>query len=373
MASLLGRLLRLFPESVPLEDLFTEAVARLFEIRPQLCLAWLKSVGLLTAPVVDTGQAYIRVSSQRTFTALDHHDTDSRPDLIIEIYRSPEESAEDGVVTDVVMIESKIGSKEGPEQLRRYAEHLDRMAGFGNKTLAYITRSYDPKDSGDVLSGLSGNIGFKQLRWHDFYRFLQTIEKDALLEEVMTFMEEQGMASSYRFSAADLIALSGVPRAFEIFDETLGGEVKAELESFAGSKIRRESRGLDHIRRFGLYIVTAQLHGDDLYSNVGYQMSTSDGYPEASVTLQTRPKAVGRESSIEAMRKISLRDGWEGHELNNLTEWSYVTRAVSLTQMLPEEDHVAAVQIFFIESIHQLREELTAFKGENPDLPWNGR
>ena len=38
---MLGRLLRLFPESVPLDDLFTEAVARLFEARPQLCLAWL--------------------------------------------------------------------------------------------------------------------------------------------------------------------------------------------------------------------------------------------------------------------------------------------------------------------------------------------
>jgi hypothetical protein len=27
---------------------------------------------------------------------------------------------------------------------------------------------------------------------------------------------------------------------------------------------------------------------------------------------------------------------------------------------------------FFIESIQELREELTEFKKENPDLPWNG-
>jgi hypothetical protein len=31
VTSLLGKLLRLFPESVPLEDLFTEAVARLLK------------------------------------------------------------------------------------------------------------------------------------------------------------------------------------------------------------------------------------------------------------------------------------------------------------------------------------------------------
>lgn len=57
MTSLLGRLLRLFPESIPLEDLFTETVARLFETRPQLCLAWLEAAELLIYPVADADQA----------------------------------------------------------------------------------------------------------------------------------------------------------------------------------------------------------------------------------------------------------------------------------------------------------------------------
>lgn len=107
----------------------------------------------------------------------------------------------------MVMIESKIGSKEGPEQLRRYAEHLDEMVELGHKTLVYMTRGYDPKEAGHVLSGLDGNVRFEQLRWHDFYRFLETVEKDALVKEVMTFMEEQGIARSYRFSTTDLMAL----------------------------------------------------------------------------------------------------------------------------------------------------------------------
>lgn len=134
MTSLLGRLLRLFPESVPLEDLFTEAVARLFETRPQLCLAWLEEVGLITPRSAGDGQEHVRVVSQRTFASLEHHDTDSRPDLMIEVYRSLE-PIEDGAVAGVVMVESKIGSREGLEQLRRYAEHLDEMAGFSSKAL----------------------------------------------------------------------------------------------------------------------------------------------------------------------------------------------------------------------------------------------
>ena len=58
MASLLGRLLRLFPESVPLEDLFTEAVARLFEMRPRLCLTWSEMQG---SSLLKT-----RITAQRT-------------------------------------------------------------------------------------------------------------------------------------------------------------------------------------------------------------------------------------------------------------------------------------------------------------------
>jgi hypothetical protein len=44
----------------------------------------------------------------------------------------------------------------------------------------------------------------------------------------------------------------------------------------------------------------------------------------------------------------------------------------SLAEVLPTEDHVAAVQRFFVESIRQLRVELTAFKKDHPELPWEG-
>ncbi len=372
MTSLLGRLLRLFPESVPLEDLFTEAVARLFEARPQLCLAWLEETESI-ASLAEHVQRYIHVESQKTLAALEHHEADSRLDLHIEVYSSSGgEPAEDGVVKETVMIESKIGSKEGPEQLRRYAEHLNKMADTNGKALLYVTRGYDPKEPDEILAGLDGNVRFKQLRWHDFYHFLQTVEKDALVEEVMAFMDEQGMARTYRFSTADLMALSGVPRAFEIFDETLGGEVKAELESLAGNKTRRESVGLDNVRRLGRYVVLAPLHEWDLFCFVGYAMLTSDGYPTAHVNLEARPDALRREVSVAAMKRIALRKGWEGYNLDDPTDWAGVTRGRGLASLLPEEDYVAAVQRFFVESLRQLRAELTAFKKERPDLPWAG-
>lgn len=302
-----------------------------------------------------------------------HHDTASRPDLLIQVYWSPGvEAAEGEVVADTVIVESKIGSREGPEQLRRYAEHLEGMADVDGKVLLYVTRDYDPKDPGEILSGLVDNVRFEQVRRHDFYRFLQTVKKDALIEEVMLFMEEQGMAKSYRFSATDLIALSSVPRVFEIFDETLGGEVKAKLESFAGNRVRRETHGLNHIRWHRRYITIASLHEWDLFCFIGYTMRTPNDYPVAHVNLELRPEAMGRGASITVMKRIVGHNGWEGYNLDDPTAWSGVTRSRGLADFLPEGDHVAAVKRFFVESLRQLREELAAFKEERPDLPWAG-
>ena len=387
MTSLLGRIVRLFPDSVPLEDLFTEAVARLFETRPELCISWLEEADLLsTTPTTEIEERYVHVTSQRWLNSLEHHDKASRLDLLIKIHHTLEDGSRgSGSFADVVIVESKIGSGEGQDQLRRYAEHLDEMAGFDGKTLLYVTRGYDSKDPKDILASLSDDIRFEQLRWHDFYRFLQTVEKDALVEEVMAFMEEQGMARTYRFSTTDLMGLSGVPRSFELFDETLSGEVQAELESFAGSKIKRERHALWEIRTHRRYHTWVTLHGMDLFCGVGYQLGKveesahasilripADGYPAIFAFLEAQPGAVGRGTSVAAMKKIALNEDWDIYNADNPTGWVGVRRTRNLAALLSEEDHVAAIKRFFIESIRKLREELTTFKKDHPDLPWSG-
>jgi hypothetical protein len=103
----------------------------------------------------------------------------------------------------------------------------------------------------------------------------------------------------------------------------------------------------------------------------GEQVGTNER-PTAHVNLEARPEAVGREASIAVMKRITLREGWEGYNLDDPTNWAGVTRGRGLASLLPEEDHVAAVKAFFVESIRQLREELTDFKKERPDLPWKG-
>ncbi len=142
-------------------------------------------------------------------------------------------------------------------------------------------------------------------------------------------------------------------------------------------------------RRYG---IRAPLHGDDLFCDVGYQLGRldesthasllripADGYPVIYVFLEAQPGATAREASVSAMKEIALKQGWEAYNLDDPTGWAGVRQTKSLAEMLAEEDRIAAVKRFFIESIHQLRDELTAFKEEHPytcpgrgDEVWRG-
>lgn len=179
------------------------------------------------------------------------------------------------------------------------------------------------------------------------------------------------MASNYRFSTTDLATLSGIPRAFEIMEETLGGEVKAELEAFAGSKSNHETINA-MLKSSVRYVIQAPVRSSNLFCYLGYRLRTSEGYPLAYVTLHLQSGAVGKEVPIAALKRIARRDGWESHGLEEPKPWARVVRTISLANVLREEDHVAALQRFFVESIRQLGEELTAFKKEHSDLPWAG-
>ena len=113
--------------AVPQEDFFGEVVAHLFEAEPQTCLTWIEHAGLLT----ERERHGVRVTTQQSLDALEHHATGSRPDMLIEAFD------EEGF--DAVLIESEIGSREGLEQLRCYAELLRDRSDVREKFEAVLS------------------------------------------------------------------------------------------------------------------------------------------------------------------------------------------------------------------------------------------
>ncbi|MHB8077475.1 PD-(D/E)XK nuclease family protein [Desulfosporosinus fructosivorans] len=116
------------------EDLLTEVFADMFN-ENDLFVGFIKE--FLEIPLVNPQN--VSIDTQKTFLKINTHDTDSRPDLVIQFRESDKKY--------IIFFENKVESQEGYTQLERYADHLKPYYDNGYITfLIYITRYDDPKD-----------------------------------------------------------------------------------------------------------------------------------------------------------------------------------------------------------------------------------
>lgn len=353
--SLFSRLLNLNTGSIPLEDFFTELVAYLFSKNKEILYAWLKDLNLF-----DTStdlNAYI--STQREFEPLDGHFAGSRPDLLIEMH--------DGRSRSIIFIESKIASQEGYEQLSRYAEILNKLPGFHQKFLLYITRDFEPKDYAVIFKNIPNSIvQFKQLRWHQFHRFLQSYASTMLVQEVIEFMNEHQMAHNNQFSSIDLITLSNFTKSLKLMEEAMWGEVSQRFEQVLGT-IKRQNNAFRELQYHGRYLMTAEMP-NKWWCGLGFILRTTSptDYPTIRLMLEVNPKSNCRAEIIEVMKDICKQHNWQGYGLNDANAWSSIFQERSLQSFLSEEDHIAAIKQFFLQTL----DELEKIRNEYSQLPW---
>jgi hypothetical protein len=354
--SLFSRLLNLNTGSIPLEDFFTELVAHLFSKNKEILYAWLKDLNLLdTDTYLD-----VHISTQREFEPLDGHLLGSRPDLLIELI--------DDRSSSLIFIESKIASQEGYEQLSRYAEILHKLPGFHKKILLYITRDFEPKDKAVIFKNIPDSIiHFKQLRWYQFHRFLQFYTGTMLAQEVIEFMNEHQMAHNNQFSSIDVIALANFTKSLKLMEEAMWGEVSQQFEKVLGA-IKRQNAALTQMQSHGRYLMTADMPSGKWWCGLGFMLKTSSltDYPTVRLMLEVAPSSNRRTEIIEAMKGICKQYNWQGYGLNDPKAWSSIAREKSLQDFLSEEDHIAAIKQFFLQTL----EELEKIKNDYSKLPW---
>jgi hypothetical protein len=356
LVALFSRLLNLNTGSIPLEDFFTELVAYLFSTDKEILYSWLKNLNLLDINIYL--DAY--VSTQREFEPLDDHRLASRPDILIELVDTKSRS--------IIFVESKIGSQEGYEQLSRYAEILHGISGFQHKFLLYITRDFDPKDRANIFKNISqSTVQFRQLRWHQFYRFLKSQADTMLVQEIVTFMDEYRMAHNNQFSSIDVIALANFTKSLKLMEETMWGEVSQRFEKVLGA-IKQKSTALTQIQWHGRYLMTASMPSGRWWCGLGFILKTSHltDYPIVRLVLEVDPNSPRRAEIIETMKDICEQYGWRGYNLDSSKDWAGIVRDKSLQDFLSEEDHVVAIKRFFLQAL----DELEKIKDQYSKLPW---
>ena len=364
---LLVKLLALSEKPKPTEDFFSEVVAYFFKRNPDFLKIWLETA-------TDShfkGQTISRISTQRSYLPLESHEGKSRPDLVIEL------ESEDGK-SSIVFVESKISSREGKEQLKRYAEILGSIESYEYKYLIYITRDYEPKDKFLILCNVKTNkINFFQTRWFLLYQLLTQFPETYFREELAHFMEIHKMAVGNHFSPLDIVSLVNFEHSLNLVNACLDDEVKDRFNNVFGCSIQWPSSGfhqLRHHKRIVMFASTQQSPWKQVGCFMGFDQLNIDSasdYPVITIALQIQPDFSNRDAVISRMHEISRdsTNAWHGVSLNETDAWSSIRLSNDMKYFLPEKDHVASIKQFFLDglaAVESLRERY-------PDLPWQSK
>ena len=187
----------------PSEDYFTEVFVAVIERHDGLdraLAAWLSS------NLDRSDFQSVRIRTQSKFTVEDGGRS-RRPDIWIEAI-----DASHGC--HWIIVENKIDSGEGENQLQDYAKILEEAQGLKSRTLVYITKYSSESGFRD-----DGTVNFKSLRWPKVYDFLQnelqnSTDGGELAVELLQLMEDWDMDG--KLSAQHLRV------ALEFFNSSIG-------------------------------------------------------------------------------------------------------------------------------------------------------
>ena len=398
--SLYARLLALSGGNIPTEDALTEVVAHLFrrDLRARLeqgdladdalVVRWLQAIGALEkgGPPVRR----VRVETQRSFATLSAtetrpaHHTDSRPDLVLTLYRGEPQAPESAQTREVVFVESKVDSGEGVDQLRRYAEHLDdAFPKAARRTLVYLTHYPEQRKEADVLQHTGDRVDFRQARWHSTYRLFRAARATApapllgLYDDLLDFMHHLDMDRPDHLDLADGFALTRIDRGIRFLEHTLTDAPPGTESPLSRFKRIMNSTGgqratvytnVVRFRRFAFYEQSGKT-ADAFEVLLGYELNQGD-LPALYLRLASHPgPTLTRIHALHGTEVSALpgSSSWRKWIVSN-GGWGGASLSVPFARLLSEEDHVREARRVF----GLLLDELERLHRDASDLPWNG-
>lgn len=334
------------------EDFLTEIMAEVLEDGKKLQSFVETFLDIKNQSIQD-----IEVSTQKTFLKLEGHDSDSRPDLVLQF------SDNDGKY--VVFLENKLDSTEGREQLKRYAEHLKRDQNNGSKTfLLYITRYAESKNEDGIFS-LGKTATFIQIRWYKVYEWLKNEPYDSFNKKVLEFMEGIRLDESRKFSPQDMYAMQNLNRLQHMMDECFNDVVDAEMTKLFGKTAAWSNRSTQ-LRDYNRYFKVIDSYV--IWMGCGFNFNAEDDeYPQVQVIYSVGSAYPQRDKLIQKMKQfVEQNDDWESMGLYSDEKWQAICAWKSMLDFLHHEDHISAIQQFYIEKLR----ELYKLKQEDPELFW---
>jgi len=243
-----------------------------------------------------------------------------------------------------ILIENKVDSTEGLNQLNRYASIL-RMHKQDDrkKIVVFLTKIFEQKILED------NTVQLIQIRWYEIHNIISSsnTETTKLLKE---FLTDYNMSKSLNFNDTDLSALKVIPQTLDKMDELLNRFEKEFKDNFGGfsSKASRSSR-----LALSFYTNYVELWYDDLqyWLNIGFIWN--DFEPSVYIGLEFNSKKFKLTELYKIFDEELLeRNDWEFEDVNNYTYYSKYKKISEFDTT--KEDHILGMQTYLKEHLDTL-------------------
>jgi hypothetical protein len=187
-------------------------------------------------------------------------------------------------------------------------------------------------------------------------------------------MQEHRMAQNNQFSAIDVLALVNFRSPLKFMEQTMWGKTVHEFEKVLDSHKKlnfRKRRALQNIQWHNRYIMGAWMP-EKWWCYLGFDLRPHEiayfpyDYPLVRLVLQIDPKSPCKKEIIKVFEEICKESSWRGYSLHEPERWSHIALEKSLRDFLIEDDHVIAIENFFLDTLDQLQ----TIKNQYPQLPW---
>ncbi|MCR8666226.1 PD-(D/E)XK nuclease family protein [Aestuariibaculum sp. M13] len=314
----------------PLEDFTTECFAGVLQCNADVLVNFIKFLKLKPGNY--------EVLTQVKYTLPDD------PNCIVDMVLESD--------TTVCFIENKVNSKEGWEQLARYAKVLD---GIDKEThLRYCTKHVDTKKE--------KQHHFKQFRWYDIGNLLEKHhDKNVMAMQYLHFLKQQQMAIDTSISTDTVITLKHFLNSYDAMDFHVKNVEPDFKKLFSDVRIVKQEK-LSKIREHDRIarMICNPLQDTSYHTEILYAIHFE------SCQLQTQLWVHKSHPQCAEIQKRGKDSGlFNSSEINEYG--LHLKNTKKLFHFIDSKNSDVDIKQWFLESFQKVKQ----FIDDNQDLNWN--
>tara|TARA_R110002074_G_scaffold7143_1_gene30983 strand:+ start:342 stop:1376 length:1035 start_codon:yes stop_codon:yes gene_type:complete len=343
MFNSLLQLYKTHTHKTPFEDFNTECFAGVLRLFPEVKDDFIENV--LRAPKDD----YKVVTQLRRSLENDQN-------CIIDLAFIGKES--------VCLVENKVESLEGTEQLSRYSKVLDFHYKNHKKYLFYCTKYSEPKN----LNAEYDTYNFIQFKWYEIAEFLKKYRNEnPIIQNYLDFLKKHKMEQDNTIKVENLLTMENLLKTVEIanfhinnskddFNKTFKG-----LGSFENTNKNFNWTQLNRHNRFCNFKKNVLISKSGKWSEINYMISFNQLSISTCISLEKNHE------QFESFKLLDLNNS--DFELSQISDWGIgIFKSNPIGDFLNDENSDKSIKEWFVQSFIEIIE----IKNDS-NLIWNNK